>query len=123
MNQIVDTLIRQDASKNGTLLRRGGSAPVLVAVELCNGSEAAVRWAGHYATAIGAALEILHVIHDSADSPGAYKSDNGDALEPMADVAERKLVEFVDRMKRNDPQISGLDAAERLCQSANLEKL
>ncbi len=115
MNQIVDTLARQDSSDDETRARRSGAAPVLVAVEFSNGSEAALRWACGYAKAVGAPLEVLHVIHDPADSPGTYKPDDGDPLEPIADVATRRLVAFMDRVGRQDPQLSGLGAAKPLC--------
>ena len=115
MNQIVDTLAREGASLDKSALRQSGPAAVLVAVDFSNGSEAALRWAYDYARAIGAPLEILHVIHDPAESPGSYKSDDADPLEPMADIAARRLVEFVGRVARHDPQITGLEAAGRIC--------
>jgi len=115
MNQIVDPLARQDSSQDETGALRSGAAPVLVAVELSKGSEAALRWACSYAEAVGASLEILHVVHDPADSPGTYKPDGGDPLEPMADVAARRLDEFLDRVGRENPQLLGLGTAKRLC--------
>lgn len=115
MIQIVSTLDRQDAADDETRVRRSGSAAVLVAVELSKSSEAALRWACGYAKAVGAPLEILHVVHDPADSPGTYRPDHGDPLEPIADVARRRLVEFLDRVGLENPRLSGLGAAKRLC--------
>lgn len=115
MNQIVDTLTKQDSLQDETKAQRSGAAPVLVAVELSNGSEAALRWACSYAEAIGAPLEILHVVHDPADSPGTYRSNGGDPLEPIADVAERRFGEFLDRIGYENPQLPGLGTARRLC--------
>ncbi len=115
MIQIVSTLDRQDAADDETRVRRSGSAAVLVAVELSKSSEAALRWACGYAKAVGAPLEILHVVHDPADSPGTYRPDDGDPLEPIADVARRRLDEFLDRIGRENPRLSGLGAAKRLC--------
>ncbi len=115
MNQIVDTLAKQDRLQDKTEAQWGGAAPVLVAVELSIGSEAALRWACSYAEAVGAPLEILHVVHDHADSPGTYKPDVGDPLEPMADVASRRLDEFLKRVGRESPELPGLATAKRLC--------
>ena len=58
-------------------------APVLVAVDLSPDSEAALIWAYGYAKRIVAPLEILHVVHDPADSPGTYKPNNGDLLDKI----------------------------------------
>ena len=115
MNQIVDTLDRQDSLQDETKADPSGAAPVLVAVELSESSEAALFWACGYAEAVGAPLEILHVIHDPADSPGTYSPNGGDVLEPMADVAKRRLDKFLDRVSGEDPEFSGLGGARRLC--------
>ena len=115
MNSIVDTLDRQDSSRGETTAPRSAAAPVLVAVELSGGSEAALRWACGHALAVGAPLEILHVVHDPADSPGTYRPDERDPLEPMADVAARRLGAYLDRVGRETPSLSGLEAAPQLC--------
>ncbi len=115
MNQIVDTLARQSCSQKEIDVQQSGAAPVLVAVELSKGSEAALHWAGSYAESVGAPLEILHVVHDPADSPGTYRPDGGDPLEPMADVAKRRLEEFLDRVGSEIPELPGLDTAKLRC--------
>ena len=89
--------------------------PVLVAIDFSPDSEAALIWACDYAGRIGAPVEILHVIHDPADSPGTYKPDNGDPLEPMAEVAQRKLTGFLERVGDDNPGLSGLETAKTLC--------
>ena len=89
--------------------------PVLVAVDFSKESEAALAWACSYAETIGALLQVLHVIHDPADSPGTYKPENGDLLEPMADVAHTKLAEFLDRVGRDRPDLPGLRNAKTIC--------
>ncbi|MDJ0943278.1 MAG: universal stress protein [Kiloniellales bacterium] len=111
MNQIVDTLVRPDRVRDEATT----PAPVLVAVEFSKSSEAALRWACDHAEAVGAPLEILHVIHDPADSPGSYKPDVGDPLEPIADVAERRLAQYLDSFGRDNARLSGLAGAKRLC--------
>lgn len=90
-------------------------APVLVAVDLSEHSEAALLWACRFAEAIGAPLEILHVIHDPSDAPGTYRPENGDLLEPMADVAHAKLAEFLDRVGRVHADLPRLETARRVC--------
>ena len=87
MNQIVDTLDKQESLQDETKAQPSGAGPVVVAVELSESSKAALRWACGYAEAVGAPLEILHVVHDPGDSPGTYSPDGNDLLEPMADVA------------------------------------
>lgn len=94
---------------------KSAEAPVLVAVDFSPDSEAAVVWACDYAKKIGASLEILHVVHDPADAPGTYKPDNGDQLEPMADVAQRKLATFLERVGRDHPGLSNLETARSSC--------
>lgn len=89
--------------------------PVLLATDFSLESEAALIWAGGHARSIGAPLKILHVIHDPGDSPGTYRADGEDALEPMADVAERRLTDFVQRVRRDHPRLSSLDGASLLC--------
>ena len=91
------------------------NAPVLVAVDFSDEAAAALAWACDYAQRSGAPLEILHVIHDPADSPGAYRPDGNDQLEPMADVATRKLDQFVDEVGRADTSLRKLQDARQLC--------
>lgn len=110
-----------EAQASAHALARGAETPasaafpVLVAVDFSSESEAALVWACGYAETIGAPLEILHVIHDPADSPGTYKPENGDPLEPMADVARGKLANFLDRVGRDHPEAPGLRTAQTLC--------
>lgn len=91
--------------------------PVLVAVDLSEESKAALIWGCDYAARIGAPLEILHVIHDPADAPGRYRADNGDPLEPMTEVAERKLAVLLDRVDSGHPDQPSLGAARTYCMS------
>ena len=100
-----------DASR----LAAASERPILVAVDLSRESEAALAWACQYARKVDAPLEILHVVHDPADSPGTYKPNHGDKLEPMADVAQRKLTEFIDRIRCDDADLRGLETAKLFC--------
>lgn len=89
--------------------------PVLVAVDFSPEAAAALTWACDYAVRIGAPLEILHVVHDPGDSPGAYKPDGEDLLVPMADVAKHKLDRFIEEVGRERPHLQGLGDAKSLC--------
>lgn len=115
MSQNVETLSKRDACVDQVQAPEKASVPVIVAVEFSEEDEVVLLWAYDYAEAIGAPLEILHVVHDSVGSPGTYKPDGGDPLEPMLDVARRKLERFLEQVERNNPQASGLGSAMRLC--------
>ena len=91
------------------------TAPVLAAIDFSEVSEATVIWASRFADRIGAPLAIIHVIYDPADAPGRYKSDNGDPLEPMGEVAQRKLLTFVDKLVNLNGHLSALKTATRHC--------
>ena len=94
-----------------------GPAPVLVAVDFSADSEDALVWAFDHARRMDAPLEVLHVIHDPADAPGTYRSDNGDPLEPMTDVAERKLAAFLDDVSSRHPNLSERSGMRTACVS------
>ena len=91
--------------------------PVLVAVDFSPESEAALVWACEYAETFGAPIEILHVVHDPVDSPGTYRSENGDTLEPMHDVAQRKLENFIERVGKKNGITQILEDAAPHCMS------
>lgn len=82
------------------------AAPILVAVDFSSEAEEAVVWACEFARRVGAPVEVVHAIHDPPDRPGVYKSDNGDPLEPMADVARRKMESFLDGLRDRIPEVA-----------------
>ena len=94
---------------------KSAETPVLVAVDFSPASVAALTWACNYAKTAGARLEILHVIHDPGDSPGAYRPDGEDPLEPIADIAKRKLERFVADLTATHPDLQALGQARPLC--------
>ena len=57
---------------------------------------------------------MLHVLHDPPEAPGRYKSGNGDALAPMADVAEDLMARFMERSLRDHPDAAALKDARLL---------
>lgn len=115
VKKMTDVLTCEDASREEAAERRTASAPVLVAVDFSEEAEAALAWACDYADKVGAPVEILHVVHDPADAPGTYKPDGGDPLEPMVDVAQRKLAKLVERIERGNSDLKGLSGAKTSC--------
>lgn len=101
------------AGPDGALLPL--QAPVLVAVDFSREAVAALIWGCELAESLGVPVEILHVVHDSGEAPGTYAADDDDPLEPMIDVAERKLAQFVDQTRRNNPRLLGLGNAKLVC--------
>lgn len=93
------------------------ACPILLAVDFSEDSEAALNWACEFAEATGAPLEILHVVHDPAASPGSYKADQTDPLEPIAEVARRKLDGLLTRLGRDNPGRPALGDAVVHCVS------
>lgn len=107
----IPTTTRADGDESSAV----PAPPVLIAVDLSDDCGAALNWASEYANLVGAPLEILHVVHDPAGAPGTYRPDEKDPLEPMVDVAERKLNQFVERMKHVHPDQQALGRARLLC--------
>ena len=91
------------------------AGPVVVAVDFSEPSEEALRWAGDYAMSVTAPIEVLHVVHDPAHRPGQYRPNGDDPLEPMADVAKRKLAEVLSRVRAGRPGDNGLEQAKSIC--------
>jgi nucleotide-binding universal stress UspA family protein len=75
-------------------------ASILVAVDFSKDSEEALVWASKYAKLSQMPLNILHVVHDPADAPGYYKTDEKDVFLTLKDVAKKKLDEFVEKVGR-----------------------
>jgi nucleotide-binding universal stress UspA family protein len=86
--------------------------PVLVAVDFSEDSMAALKWACRYAETTGAGLIILHVIHDLASNPGFYHPKKTAHLEPMQDVAESMMEEFLLRLRAEHPELNMPDKSD-----------
>ena len=90
--------------KTAEISNDGANAdPILVAVDFSDDSEAAFVWALKHAALIAAPIALLHVIHDSAESPGFYNKEGQSALLPLEDVAMEKMDEFVQRVSEAHP--------------------
>jgi len=83
-------------------------APILVATDFSEDSKVALLWACAFADCTGAPLVLLHVVHDLASNPGFYHPDKTDFLEPMQDVAESMMEEFLTRMRSEYPELAPL---------------
>jgi nucleotide-binding universal stress UspA family protein len=83
--------------------------PILVALDFSEDSKAALVWACKFADCTGARLVLLHVIHDLASHPGFYHPKGSDHLEPMQDVAESMMDEFLAQFRTEHPDLRPLD--------------
>ncbi len=111
MAKVVELADRTDLAPAPDPRTRPSASPILAAVDMGEGSHAAVLWASELAEKTGASLQILHVIHDPAERPGKYARHKSDPLEPMADTAERMLSEFLAEMRADHPRLRGLAMA------------
>ena len=111
MTEVVDFAARTGLVLAADPREMAAGAPILAAVDLGEVSRAAVLWASELAERTGASLQILHVLHDPAESPGKYARHKSDPFEPMADTAERMLSEFMADMRAAHPGLKGLAAA------------
>jgi nucleotide-binding universal stress UspA family protein len=85
--------------------------PILVAIDFSEDSEAALLWAGNYTKCTKSPLIILHVVHDPADAPGFYRSEDDDWAEPMTAVANRMAEDFMKKMYEKYPSLSSIHMA------------
>ena len=70
--------------------------PVLVAVDFSPHSQAALVWALEYGRDLQAPVTVLHVVHDPADNPGYYVSqDESETLRLPEQVAADMMEEFL----------------------------
>lgn len=88
------------------------NGPVLVATDFSEDSKAALIWACRFAECTGARIVILHVVHDLASHPGFYHPKKTKHLEPMQDVAESMMDEFLAALRNDHPGLAMVDSAE-----------
>jgi universal stress protein A len=87
-------------------------SPLLVAVDFSEDSKAALEWACRFSERTGDPLVILHVVHDMASHPGFYHPHKTEGLQPMQDVAESMMDEFLVRIRTEHPELQILDKAD-----------
>lgn len=88
------------------------NSPLVVAVDFSEDSMAALKWACRLAETTSAPLVILHVVHDLASNPGFYHPVKTAGLQPIQDVAESMMDEFLLRLRSDHPEIQVLDKAD-----------
>lgn len=88
------------------------NSPILVAVDFSEDSKAALKWACWLAEITGDPLVILHVVHDMASNPGFYHPEKTDGLQPMQEVAESMMDEFLLHLRSESPELQILDKAD-----------
>jgi len=89
------------------------AGPVLVPVDLTNGSKSALVSGAEIAELSGVALIVLHVVHDLAENPGFYKRrSETDSAWPIRDLAERMVEELLAECRAEHPEIVALAQAE-----------
>jgi len=86
---------------------------ILVPVDFSPSSEAALLCATELADALGAALAVLHVVHDLGESPGYYNNLKGrkKQLRRMEDVASEMLEDFLHKVRKKHPDNTALKNA------------
>jgi len=86
--------------------------PILVAIDFSEDSREALIWACRFAECTNAPLVLLHVVHDLASKPGFYHPEGSTQMEPMQDVAEAMMGEFLSLLRKDHPELQPLDSAE-----------
>ena len=89
-------------------------APVVVAVDLGPRSAVAVLAGARAADRVGAALILLHVVHDPVDAPGFYhrRQIAGGLLRPIQELARDMAVEFLAEQRREHRELKSLARAQ-----------
>ena len=87
-------------------------APVLACLDFSEDSKSALIWACKFAESNGIPLVLLHVVHDIAAHPGFYKMKKSGKPEPMLDIAESMLDEFLDQVRSQHPELEVLHNAD-----------
>ncbi len=95
-----------EAEKGGVTSNSNG--PVLVAVDFSKDSETALVWACRYVGLTGDGLTVLHVVHDPGEAPGYYRVREEDAFRPMEDVAREMLEEFLEKARKDHPEVAAV---------------
>ena len=89
--------------------------PVLVPVDFSEHSRAALRWAAEAAPCFDAPIIVLHVVHDPEAGPGFYtRPERNGFLRRMEDAGGELMEEFLDRVRRENPDLNALRNLETL---------
>lgn len=94
--ELAGTLVSIDWRETTVPFDVPGGAPILVAVDFSQASVRALHHAVEHSLTLGRPLIILHVMHDSAQSPGMYyRPGESDEIIPMEQVAHEKFEKFL----------------------------
>ena len=89
--------------------------PVLVPVDFEPPARAALVFGARMAMSTNAPLKILHVVHEPANKPNYYHRDAQRSISiPMDELARRMLDAFVSEVRRDNPELTILEAPETL---------
>lgn len=90
------------------------TAPILVAVDFSDYSAKALVWAARLSDRLATPLLVLHVVHDPESAPGYYKHSKKwkKHLVRMEEAADDMMGEFVDQVRRDNPDVTGLRTME-----------
>lgn len=86
--------------------------PILAAIDFSEDSKAALVWACKFADCTGAPLVVLHVVHDLASHPGFYHLKKAEQLQPMQEIAESMMDEFLEGLRGEHPELHILDSVD-----------
>ena len=85
---------------------------ILAATDFSEDSRAALVWACHLAELQASELFLLHVVHDPAARPGFYRKHSEDLMQPMQEVAEKMMAEFLEETTAAHPQLTALQQVQ-----------
>jgi nucleotide-binding universal stress UspA family protein len=105
-----DIALRADAAR-----KRGHERVLLVPVDFSAHSKSALVYAGELAAPLGAALVVLHVVHDPGEMPGYYsKLIKKKRAGRIQDTAAEAFDDFMDALIGERPDLEALQGADRL---------
>jgi nucleotide-binding universal stress UspA family protein len=89
--------------------KAAGWGLILVPVDFSEHSRTALCWAADMASALGAGLHVLHVVHDPGDAPGYYSGARADgAVMRLTEAAEEMFESFLAGAKESAPKLAGV---------------
>ncbi len=86
----------------------------LVCIDFSEDSQAALVWACKHAMSTGMPLIMLHIVHDLASNPGFYQPEKAGHMEPIQDIAQSMMIQFLDLMKSQHPELTVLESVDVL---------
>ena len=98
--------------------------PILVAVDFSPCSAAALQWAAKAARCFDTPLEILHVVHDPARSPGYYrKLEDAAPAEQIEEAAARRMNKFLKKVAKRTEALDLMSVQTRLIRGLPVNRI